>query len=57
MVYLMELITSKEVCEELGIKANHLHQLQFRKKLCWAEKKGKIALYRVEDVKAYKSEK
>ena len=53
----MELLTSKEVCEELGIKPNHLHQLQFRKKLCWAEKKGKIALYRVEDVKAYKTEK
>ena len=50
----MELMTSREVCEYLGIKHNHLHQLQHRKQLVWVEKKGRNVFYNRAEVEALK---
>ena len=49
----MELMTTKEVCEYLNINLNHLHQLQFRKKLNWSEKKGRQVYYSREVVESF----
>ena len=51
----MELMTSKEVQEHLGIKANHLYQLQYRKILVWVKREGKKVFYNREDVEAVKA--
>ena len=49
----MELITSIQVCELLGITHNNLHQIQNRGQLKWVEKKGKFVYYNADDVRAY----
>lgn len=51
------LISSEEVCELLGIKANNLHQIEHRKQLKWAEKKGKRVYYNREEVEALKAKR
>jgi len=51
----MELMTSQEVQEHLGIKANHLYQLQYRKILVWVKREGKKVFYNREDVEAVKA--
>lgn len=48
------LISSEEACAILGIKANNLHQIEHRKQLKWAEKRGKCVFYNQEDVEALK---
>jgi hypothetical protein len=53
----MELIDSKTVCEILEITKNNLHQLQHRKRLVWAEKKGKQVYYNRVDVEALKAKR
>lgn len=50
----MELMDTTQVCEYLGINPNNLYQLQHRKKLNWAEKKGKRVFYNRSDVEALK---
>lgn len=47
-------MTSVEVCDYLGIKHNHLHQLQHRKILVWARKEGKRVYYNRADVERVK---
>lgn len=51
------LITSEEACELLGIKPNNLHQIEHRKQLKWAEKKGKRVFYNREEVEALKAKR
>lgn len=50
-------MTSKEVCEYLGITHNHLYQLVFREKLMWQQKQGKKIYFSRDDVEAYKNER
>jgi hypothetical protein len=53
----MELWTSEQVVEHLGITLNNLRQLQYRKTLVWLEKKGKAVFYDAEAVKIYKEKR
>ena len=38
-------MSTKEVCEYLKINHNYLHQLQYRKKLNWSERRGRNVYY------------
>lgn len=49
----MELMSTKEVCDYLNINFNHLHQLQYRKKLNWIERKGRNVYYDKQAVEAF----
>lgn len=51
------LITSQEVCEILGITSNNLYQIEHRKQLKWAEKRGKRVYYNREEVEALKAKR
>lgn len=51
------LISAKQVCEELGITLNNLRQIQHRKNLRWAEKVGRSVYYKREDVEAFKAKR
>jgi hypothetical protein len=53
----MELLTTAQVCEELKISVNNLHQLQFRKQLNWVKKEGKKVFYAIEDVAKLKEKR
>jgi len=53
----MELMSSAEVQEFLGIKANHLHQLNYRKQLSWVERQGKKVFFNRVDVENFKAKK
>ena len=49
-----KLISSKQVCEILGIEPNNLRQITWRgTKLKWKEKKGKEVFYSLSEVKHY----
>ena len=48
------LMTSKEVCEYLGITVNNLYQIQFRGHIKAVSKEGKRSFYAHEDVEAFK---
>ena len=50
----MAILTSKEVCEILGIKPNNLYQINYRKGLVSCKKEGKQSFYLSEDVETYK---
>lgn len=47
------LMSANQVSEYLGITINNLRQIQFRKQLIWAERKGRSVFYRREDVEAF----
>jgi excisionase family DNA binding protein len=51
------LMTSKEVCEYLGITRNNLYQIQYRGQLTWVKKVGKNAIFDREQVEAYKTKR
>lgn len=53
----MAILTSKEVCEQLGITLNNLYQLNYRKQLVWVKKEGKNAFYNADDVAALKAKR
>ena len=57
MVGYLELMDATEVCNYLQITHNHLHQLTFRKKLVWKEKRGKKIYFDRLAVEAYKEKK
>ena len=48
------LMTSKEVCEYLGITINNLYQIQYRGHVKAVSKEKKRSFYAREDVEAYK---
>lgn len=50
----MELLTSNQVIELLGINLNNLRQLQHRKTIYWVKKEGRKVFYDAEQVNAYK---
>ena len=50
-------MSSAEVQEFLGIKANHLHQLNYRKQLSWVERQGKKVFFNRVDVENFKAKK
>ena len=50
-------MSSVEVQEFLGIKANHLHQLNYRKQLSWVERQGKKVFFNRVDVENFKAKK
>lgn len=47
------LMSAAEVSDYLKITVNNLRQIQFRKQLIWAERKGRAVFYRREEVEAY----
>ena len=51
------LMSAKQVCEELGITLNNLRQIQHRKNLKWVEKHGRNVYYKREDVEAFKAKR
>ena len=51
------LMTSKEVCDHLGIKVNNLYQLQVRGQLKAVRKEGKHCFFSQEDVQAFKAKR
>jgi predicted site-specific integrase-resolvase len=51
------LMTSKEVCEYLGITVNNLYQIQFRGHIKAVSKEGKRSFYAHEDVEAFKAKR
>lgn len=53
----MDLISSKQVCEYLGINYNNLYQIQYRGHIKWVKKEGKQAFYNRADVEAYKAKR
>jgi len=46
-------MSTKEVCDYLNINFNHLHQLQYRKKLNWIERKGRNVYYDKQAVETF----
>jgi hypothetical protein len=46
-------IDAKEAAERIGTNVNHLRQLQFRKQLQWAEKRGRQVFYRLAEIERY----
>ena len=53
----MAILTSKEVCEILGIKPNNLYQINYRNGLKPVKKEGKQSFYSSDDVEAYKNKR
>jgi predicted site-specific integrase-resolvase len=51
------LMTSKEVCDYLGIKVNNLYQIQFRGHIKAVSKEGKHSFYAQQDVEAFKAKR
>lgn len=47
------LLSTKEVCDILGINQNNLHQIQHRGTLKWVDRKGKKVFYDRDQVNAY----
>jgi len=50
-------MSSREVCEYLGIKLNNLYQIRSRGSLNWTEKKGKAVFFDREKVEVYKAKR
>jgi hypothetical protein len=46
-------MSTQEVCEYLNINYNHLHQLQYRKKIVWVERKGRNVYYDRKAIEAF----
>jgi uncharacterized protein (UPF0216 family) len=49
-----EMIDTNSAAQELGITANHLRQMVFKKKITIAGKKGRKSLFRRGDVESLK---
>ena len=54
---ILDLWDSNKVCEYLNIKANNLHQLNYRKQLNYVKKENKKGYYNPEDVVAFKAKR
>jgi len=53
----MELMTTQEVCEYLGVNYNNLHQIQYRGQIKWVKREGKRVFYNRLDVEGYKAKR
>jgi predicted site-specific integrase-resolvase len=50
-------LSSKEVCELLGINHNNLHQIQYRGSIKWVKREGRKVYYDRASVLAYQEKR